>query len=253
MHYELEDILKSIDLPPSSQKIYVELLRNGETTARLLSERLMLTRPSTYDHLALLQKKGLVVEKEIDNKSYFAIDDVHHVGAILEDSIAQLTKQKEAFATLLPTLLTQSYTESPTIKFFEGTLGLTHLLNDILHHNAKEVHTMWPYDEMLRVLGTESLVRFNDRRIQEKIFIHTLWPHGKKMQNDYIWSGKDAFTERRQARKGVTWDMGYTIYGNKVSFISSHKEVYGFIVSSQEFAHLMRVQFDALWRESKTL
>jgi sugar-specific transcriptional regulator TrmB len=251
MHSDLNEILRSLDLPPSSRKIYTELLQGGETTVRMLSERLSLTRPSTYDHIAILKKKGLIIEKKIGSKSFFAIDDMHHVGAMLEESIDKLSKQKEIFTTLLPELLKQSHTESPTIKFFEGKLGLTHLLNDILHSGTREVFTMWPYEEMLRVLGKETLVRFNNRRMQEKIFIHTLWPGGKKMSNDYIWDGKDTHTERRQAKKGVGWNMGYTIYGNKVSFISSHKEVYGFIVSSKDFAELMRVQFDALWRESE--
>ena len=251
MKYELEDILHSIDLPPSSQKIYKELLENGETTARMLSERLSLTRPSTYDHLALLKKKGLIVEKKIENKKYFAIDDMHHIGTQLQEKVEELTEKQKIFTTLLPELLKKSHTDTPTIKFFEGKLGLTYLLNDILWHKGKTIYTMWPYDEMLRVLGKEPLIRFNERRLQSKITIHTLWPHTKKSTNDYIWNGKDLLTKRRNAKHGVSWNMGYTIYGDKVSFISSHKEVFGFIVSSKDFAELMKVQFDALWEESK--
>ena len=250
MQYEFDDILRSIDLPLQSRKIYRELLQNGESTARLLSVRLMLTRPTTYDHLGLLLKKGLIVEKQKGSKSYFAIDDMRRIDSMLEDSIDALTEKKHAFANMLPSLLKHSHTESPTIKYFEGTLGLTHLLNDILWHNAKNIYTMWPYENMLAVLGKETLIRFNERRLQEKITIHTLWPHGKGMRNDHIWTGKDQLTKRRQVKKGVRWDMGYTIYGDRVSFISSKREVFGFIVSSEEFATLMRVQFDALWRES---
>lgn len=250
MHPELNDILKSLDIPLTSRKVYIDLLQNGEATARMIAERLSLTRPSTYDHLECLKKKGLIIEKKVGSKSFFSIDDTRQLGTMLEESMATIMKQKEMFDTLLPELLKQGRTETPTVKFFEGKLGLTHLLNDILVQGVKEVCTMWPYEEMLAVLGKEPLIRFNERRLQEKIHINTLWPHGKKMQNDYIWSGKDALTDRRQAPKGITWRMGYTIYGNKVSFISSKKEMFGFIVSSEEFAELMHVQFKAVWDAS---
>ena len=110
---------------------------------------------------------------------------------------------------------------------------------------------MWPHKEMVNVLGKESLIRFNNRRLQEKITIHALWKHDSKPSNDYIWSGKDTLTKRKYTKKSVDWTMGYTIYGDKVSFISSHKEVFGFIVNSSEFTALMRLHFDVIWSDSR--
>ncbi len=250
MKYNLEDILKSLNLPPSSQKIYKELLENGEATPRMLSERLSLTRPSTYDHLSLLKKKGLIVERKLDNKSYFALDDVRQVGEVLQENIESLSEKKEMFLKMLPDLLNSTRTENPTIKFFEGKLGLSHLLNDILWNKGKTIYTMWPYNEMLSVLGKESLIRFNNRRIQEKITIHALWPQKNKPSSDYIWEGKDNLIKRKYLKDNSSISMGYTIYGDKVSFISSHKEIFGFIVHSKDFADLMKLHFDVLWETS---
>jgi sugar-specific transcriptional regulator TrmB len=251
MNQSLDDILKSIDLPPSSQKIYRELLLNGESTARLLAERLSLTRPSTYDHLTILIKKGLVVEREVDHTTYFAVDDVRHIEQTLKEKITVLEEHRKAFTTLLPSMLKQSQKDAPRIKFYEGKEGLHYLVNDVLWYKGETIYTMWPYEEMLHVLGKDALIRFNNRRIQEKINVHTLWPHTSKIKDSYIWSGKDFLTKRRNAPKGTSWSMGYTIYGDKVSFIASSKEVFGFIVQSKDFAELMKVQFDALWKMSK--
>lgn len=66
-------------------------------------------------------------------------------------------------------------------------------------------------------------------------------------KDEYILKNKDILTHRRFLPKGMEWTMGYTIYGDRVSFISSHKEVFGFIVYSKEFAALMKLQFDVLW------
>ncbi len=248
MAHELDSILQSLGLPPSSQKIYRELLDHGETTARLLSERLGITRPSTYDHLALLGKRGLVVEKQKGSTTYFAADDVRHVEHALSESIERLTEHKKAFTSMLPTLLAASGADSPKIKFYEGKEGLTHLVNDVLWARGETVCTVWPHAEMVRVLGKEILLRFNKRRLQEKIHIKALWPHA--IHKESLWDD-DTNIVRKHMPKGTVFHMGYTIYGDKVSFIASHREVFGFIVQSKDFAELMRTQFDIIWSVSK--
>ncbi len=251
MTNELDSVLQSLGLPVSSQKIYRELLEHGETTARFLSEKLGITRPSTYDHLAFLIKRGLVVEKKKENKTYFAADDVRHIEQALAASIEKLEEQKKTFSSMLPSLLKNLSQDAPKIKFYEGKEGLIYLVNDILWCEKETIYTLWPYEEMLQVLGKETLTKFNERRLQRKLTIHALWPHGSKQQRDYIWSGKDAFTKRKHAPKDISFRMGYTIYGDKVSFISSSREAFGFIVQSKDFAELMCSQFEVLWKVSK--
>ncbi|KKS83544.1 MAG: Transcriptional regulator, TrmB, partial [Parcubacteria group bacterium GW2011_GWA2_43_11] len=57
--------------------------------------------------------------------------------------------------------------------------------------------------------------------------------------------------ERRYAKAGQAFRMSYSIYDDKVVFISSAKEAYGFVVQSKEFAELMLMQFELLWSNSK--
>ena len=117
--------------------------------------------------------------------------------------------------------------------------------------NQISVELLFDCQNTQHYLGEEILTRFNTRRLQERIRIHALWPHGSKQKNDYIWNGKDDLTERRHAPKDVPFRMGYTIYGDKVSFISSSREVFGFIVQSKDFAELMCSQFKVMWSLSK--
>jgi hypothetical protein len=169
----------------------------------------------------------------------------------LESTIEKLQAQKKIFSTMLPTLLKGSSQEAPKIKFYEGKDGLAYLVNDILWCKNETIYTLWPYEEMLKVLGKDVLTRFNDRRLQRQITINALWPHGSKQAHDYIWNGKDSLTKRKHAPKDFAFSMGYTIYGDKVSFVSSSREVFGFIVQSKDFAELMCSQFKVLWSESK--
>ncbi len=251
MNTTLESILRDLDLHPTSSKIYRELLEHGETTPRILSERLHITRPSTYDHLTILKKKGLIVERKIENKAYFAVDDVRSIKSALSEKISTLTDHEKVFTTMLPELLKQTKTETPVIKFFEGKEGLHFIIHDLLWSKGETVYTMWPHEEMQKVIDKETLIRFNDRRIKDKITIHALWPQDMVPKGEYIWKNKDILTKRKYLPQGMDWKMGYTIYGDKVSFISSYKEVFGFIVQSKEFAALMRLQFEVLWTIAK--
>jgi sugar-specific transcriptional regulator TrmB len=246
----LETILRDLDLHPTSSKIYRELLENGQASARILSLRLKVTRPSTYDHLAILKKKGLIVEKKIENKTLFSVDDVRHVGQAIIGKIETLREHEKMFSTMLPALLVQTKTDAPVIKFFEGQEGVTHLMHDLLWSKGETVYTMWPHEEIERVLGRDALIRFNDKRIRGNITVHALWPYAMKPKEGYIWKDRDTLTKRKYMPRSMKWTMGYTIYGDKVSFISSQKEIFGFIVQSQEFAQLMKMQFDVLWNHS---
>jgi hypothetical protein len=101
---------------------------------------------------------------------------------------------------------------------------------------------------MLKILNPEMLKVFNERRIRSKIKLHSIWPIGAKSKTEHIWSATDDIFERRYTK--LTSNMGYTIYGDKVSYISVENGGYGFIIHSEEFAHLMRMQFDLLWKDS---
>jgi hypothetical protein len=57
--------------------------------------------------------------------------------------------------------------------------------------------------------------------------------------------------ELRFAPKGMTWNMGYWMYENRVAFLSSEKEGFGFVIHSKEFAQMMRLQFEQMWKVSK--
>jgi sugar-specific transcriptional regulator TrmB len=246
----LDQTLKELALPLPSRRVYLFLAEHGASSARLIAERLSLPRPSVYDHVGPLIEAGVVALLEQDGKMVFAVSGV--------DDLVRLVKEREQrVSTLAKTLLSERDTlikniESvePKIKFYEGKDGLRQLLSDFLWSGAMEIVSVWPYHEMLRVLGEETLEEFNRKRIRQKISLRTVWtdrPKGKER----IWKGGDFKVERRFAPRGFAPEMGYTLYGDKVAFIASHEELYGFIVHSKDFARLQKAQFELLWKESK--
>lgn len=248
---EFKTVLTRIGLSPAAQTIYLSLIREGQATARMIAQRTGITRPSVYDHLKVLRARDLIVELDIEGKAVFAPADLKRIDAALREAIEELEEGRKIFTAALPTLLASVNAVQPKVRFFEGKDGVMQLMKDILWHDHVTLHILWPYEEMLDVLGVEFLLWFNERRKLRGITVESIWPHTQARASQHIFKDDGPDVERRFARKDQIAHMGYIIYKNKVAFVSSHAEGFGFIVESTEFADLMEMQFRTLWESLK--
>lgn len=246
----LDEMLHTIHVPYPARRVYLDLVEHGESPARSISERLSMTRPSVYDQLDVLASHGLLSEREVDGKAFFAVDDIDELPRLLNERIDSIKKLTDTFSKERATLQKKTQTVEPKIKFFEGREGLVRLYRDLLWESDTTIETLWPHTEMAEILGEKEIESFNKKRIKRHVKIHSIWPCGSRPKRGF-WAGGDWGVERRIAPRGFSWSMQYTIYGDKVAFMSSEDELFGFVVLSREFAFLMHIQFKALWLLSK--
>ena len=252
----IKKILNDIGLPDNASRIYMRLLEIGHSSARQLAENLNLPRPTVYDTLKLLIKNSLVVEKEEENKKIFGIDDIKNLQNLITSKIDLLKSNQQKIIETLPELKLGFKSLEPKIKFYSGTEGIKQVLKDLLWYENIESLTMWPISEMVKILGAEYLENLNIRRIRQKISIRGIWPQNKSVNfKDYpfLGAGKGHLRELRLAPKGMNWNMSYWLYADKVAFISSEQEYFGFVVHSRDFAELMKSQFEIIWKLSKPI
>lgn len=247
---KLTIILTRLGLSDPEQTVYLSLLREGQATARLLSTRTNITRPSVYDQLKLLRRRGLVVELDQDGKTYFSSTNPEQLEILLSDKIEELEAGRATLKDTLASLLVNTNLVQPKIRFFEGSAGLQQLMKDMLWHDRMEILVFWPYATMLAILGEEFLTWFNERRQKRHITVRTLWPLEDKKRTSHIFETDDTDVQRRYIKKAQVTGMGYIIYKNKVMFLSSSKEAFGFVVDSSEFCALQRMQFEVLWESA---
>ena len=249
-------LFEELGLSENAHRIYVLLLENGTSSARTLAENLGLPRPSVYDSLKALIQKGLVLEREEGNKKYFQIDDVKNLPRLLSDRIDTLSKEKTALDALLPTLMKQTSSVEPKIRFYSGADGVRQVLKDILWYKDIESMSMWPVREMVDLLGKEYFDDLNRRRIRLNISIRAIWPEDKIVgfkEHPFMGTGGGHLRDLRVGPKDMSADLGYWIYADKVAFVSSRKESFGFVVHSRDFAEMMRSQFEVVWNASKPI
>jgi sugar-specific transcriptional regulator TrmB len=246
-------IFLELGLSDLTQKVFSELVSRGPTPARMLADRVGIPRPSVYDHLKILIQHGLVTEKVEDGKKLFCMDDLKNIQELIEDKITTLQAEKKKFDASLSQLLKKTAFIEPQVKFYSGKEGVKQVLNHIMLNRNIETVLMWPMSEMMKVLGPEYLEELNDKRVKRNIFLRVIWPRDKRLDTKkfpYLGTGDDHLRELRFAPEGMTWEMGYWMYEDKVAFLSSEKEGFGFVVHSRDFAELMRVQFEQIWKIS---
>lgn len=248
---KIREILDGIKVPFPAQKVYLALMNEGKASARTLSHRTGITRTSIYDQLKALLSKGLIVERDIEGTTVFEAGDARQLAVLLDDQAEKLASQKEYLAKNMNSLMSKTQSVQPKIRFFEGPDGVKQLHKDILWSGGITLFVYWPYEHMLHFFGKDFLLWFNAKRKTRKIMLKTIWgvATGKIQKNIYADDGLDV--ERRYLKQKNIPEMGYMIYENKVAFISSHKESFGFIVESVEFASLQKMHFNELWKTAK--
>lgn len=245
---------KELGLSSITQQVFCDLLEKGASSARQLSDRLSIPRPSVYDNLKILIQNGLVTERDEENKKIFSIDDINNIPSLLQEKIAVLQNEKKTMEQLLPSLLQKVDFVEPKIRFYSGTEGVKQAMNHIMLNWDIETIIMWPMSEMMELLGKEYLEELNKKRIKRNISIRGIYPADKKLNyKDYpfLGVGSGHLREIRIAPKNMTWNMGFWMYEDKVAFLSSRKEMFSFVIHSKDFADLMRTEFNEIWKISK--
>ena len=100
---------------------------------------------------------------------------------------------------------------------------------------------------MLKVMGGEFLNEFNKKRVKSNIALRVVWPRDKTVdvaKDVFLAPGKEVLRQTRLAPKEMDFSMGYWAYADKVMFLSSRAENFGFIVESRELRQLIKTQFE---------
>src|SRR4030042_2276237 len=253
----LDNIFNQLNLKKEHPLVYSTLLESGPLPAGKLAKRLNMPRSSLYGFLSDLAQKGLVLQSEKQAVKIWQASPPEKVQEVLNDQINQIEKAKSSFANLLPDLQAKQKTDliTPKFTYFEGQEGLRQIIKDVLLYRDIETDCIWPIKDMVDVIGKDFLEQYGTKeRIRRNIKTYVLVPQNKMIDiktNPFFGSQEELKREVRIAPKDIEYSMGYWAYGNKVAFISSKKESFGFIVESKELRQLLKTQFDLIWQISE--
>ena len=229
-------------------KIYLFLISGNPATPTEIANATGIKRPNVYGYVQNLEKQGLIYYKLVNKRKLIAPSSPSRITELIEEKLA-LAKQ------IVPNIIISNEGFQSSITFYKGKKAMQELFMDALSCKNKEFWCQWSPQDMDKILDKKFIEAFITKRLKNGIKIRSLRPAEKeslyKNESDNAF-GK-SMTEVAYIDPKYTFTLSCVIYDDKVTFYSSRKESYGFLVESQEFAELQKMLYQIAWDNSGKL
>ncbi len=245
-----EKILEDIGLTKGEIKVYLTLLKLGETTTGAVIENSGLSSGKIYEILDKLINKGLVSFIVKEKTKYFSAASPNRILDYLHEKEKDLKNKEEEFVKELPSLLAIKETtkkEHETI-FFKGFKGFRTAIYEALDSlNSKdEVIAMGiisTKDEKYNIMWQA----WHKERIKRKIKCRAIFSDKKTV---YYKALKKMKLMEVKVIKGIT-PTAVDVMGANVLILTHGKEPSCLLIKNAEIAQSFTTFFNSLWKQSK--
>lgn len=239
------NIFKELDkqgLSPRKAKVYMAVLELGRTTTIEIAKKTNLKRTTVYDILLDLIRMGYVAEARKGKRRLFIAEDP---AMLFNKSEQRLMDFKE----LIPFLgeIRSKSVPKPTVKFYDGTAGVRSIMEELLNVESKEQLFWSSISDLVEFLGNRYMEQWVKRRVKRGIWSRVLLMKKSRVSDIYLQSNEKYLREIKWLPRGFSLDGVLGIFDNKVAYISSQQESFGFIIESKEFSNIIRLIFKSSW------
>lgn len=244
-----EKLLENIGLTRGEIKVYLTLLKIGETTTGKIIADAQISAGKVYQILDKLIKKGLVSYIIKEKTRYFNAASPKQIIELLHKKREDIKKTETEIKKILPSLLAiqKEKKRDHESKFFKGFEGIQTVIFESLGELTAK-------DE-IKVMGVETnrekkynllWVRWHRERIRKKIKCKMIF----SSMNEYIpVLRKMKFTEVR-VLEGIT-PSSINIAKDRVLIFTYHTEPGGLSILNNEVADSFATFFNNLWNLAK--
>jgi len=243
--------LEKLGLTPGEARVYLSLLRIGETTTGRIITDSHVTGSKVYDILNRLIQKGLVSYVSKENVKYFSANSVVSLLSYLKQRQKELMDDINDAENLLPLLekIKSSSQAGVGARVFEGYGGIETVFSLILDV-CRPGETYYAFslgDELRNPKFVAFLLNHHRRRITKRVSVKILAQTGTKQLFEKIHSLsllKIRFVPRPTP-------LGVFIFSNFVATFSFDVTPRCFLIESMVVAQSYKDFFDSLWKEGK--
>lgn len=233
-------LLSEAGLSQKEASLYVAGIELGEATIQRLAKNADIKRPTAYDIMDSLEKKGLFSSSIKGKKRYFIAEDPENVLGLLKT-------RERAFVRALPELkvLFNTGGAKPRIRFYEGVEGLKAIYWDTLESKGT-ILVYGSIDDMWGAMPKEFIREYVEERAKRKINIRGLVPNTPDAQ-EYVRRDKEELRHLILIPKErFTFSNEINIYNDKVAIFSFPERI-GIIIESKKITETQRAIFELAW------
>lgn len=236
---DLLKLLEDLGLEEKEAKVYLGLLKLGESTATKIAQRTNLDRTLIYQLTNKLIAKGLVSYIIKNNVKYFISAEPKK---LLEEIKEKEVRVREALPDLIA--LAKKQEEETKVEVYKGKKGLGTVLKDIIL--TKEDYVAFGEEGRFQKEFPIEVHQFMNQvikhNIHEKVLVRADF-RGKIL--------KTKNSEHRYIAKEYLSPVTTVVYGNKVVNVIWTAPYYAILIENKEVADSFRSQFMALWKIAK--
>jgi len=234
---KLFEILKDLGFEEREIKIYLALIRLGDSPALKISKEIGIDRTTTYDILERLIGRG-IVSLYIKNKS-------KHFSALAPDNLLHHFKEKySSLENILPELkkISNQTPELVKCELFYGKEGLKSVGKDMINI-AKEYRVIGirkEYEEILGYFNEQAILRLDQFKAKEFAIVEKNAKFMKLKNGEYKYLDKKLISP-----------ITTLIYKNKVVFFIWKEPYFAVCIENEQLAKAQTEYFNILWNIAK--
>ncbi|HEY1074620.1 MAG TPA: helix-turn-helix domain-containing protein [Patescibacteria group bacterium] len=242
MMQHLTSILNQFGLADKESALYLASLTLGESGMSELAQKAKLKRTSAYVVFKALEQKGLMGSFKMRSGTKFVATPPEVVIRKTEQQLMQLQAVLPEFQAI------QDKANGPKITYFEGEEGYRVAAEDSLKFAGETIRHIGSLEEIHKVISRDYDINYYiPKRIHNRIRLKALYFKSDFNETNFM---RDDGAELRQIRflpESFKYPTSLLIYGNKVAFFSTAKELITVIIESADLVESERKKFDLMW------
>ncbi len=242
--------LQSIGLSDKESRVYMAMLELGESSIIPIARHATIKRTTVYNYLEEFQRLGLISISTRNGRRYYSANSPNRLRVMLRDRLEQVE-------TIIPNLFSmwKEDEEKPSVQMFEGLDGLKRVFELSLECESKKIDVI-PIESAGHVfVGPEYIARYIEKARAAEITFRSLRLPTDAYEKFRLYDPEEH--DNRVIRVAPEWftPQSYIqIYDNNVGIFSHAKEIpYALVITSQSYAHTMRLFFEAIWQQSSPI
>lgn len=244
---EKEEILKNIGLTETETKVFLVLLKLGDTTAPEIVKKVELYKPTVYASLERLEKKGLVSHIIKGYKRMYSAVNPKKFLNMLEE-------RKENFLSILPSLLKEyeAVRNEREINVLAGREGLKTVFNEILSVN-KGCDIIGSKLQIIPIMEHrffQYLKKFEKSNRKFRV-IQIDTPEIRKRVSELSRSFLNGNWKIKFISKDYSSPLMVNVYGNIVALTIWEDEPFTIRIKNRSVAKAFGNYFNLLWKMAK--
>jgi len=256
---ELKEQLSKFDLTENQSKVYIFLGKYGSKTAPEVCRALKIARTETYQLLAALQKKGIVLATFAHPIKFSALKLNKAVKTLVnaeKERVKSLEKQEETIIKLwdkIPEFLKEK-TEGSENRFqmLEGANPINSKLKEMVSEAKEEIAVLGSEKDYLRLYHSDFLDEFSAKKCKSKIITSC------SEKTMYIFENINK-SQIRCMKSGIKDEICFVMKDNNEMIFFTKKDgqsmqdVSAMWTDSSALIYSMKLLFDFMWSSSKSI